>query len=65
MDIKSLLIGFLSAAVVFLATDFGGNNSGRYQGKHEQLLAPAMIDTRTEVVQMFDIDGCILKTYDF
>ena len=65
MDIKSLLIGFLLAAVVFLATGFGGNNSGRYQVNHEQLWAPAVIDTQTEVVQMFDIDGCMLKTYNF
>ena len=66
MDFKSLLIGFLLAAVVFFMVGAGGGNeSSRYQIRDESSASSAtIIDTQTGIAKRIQ-KGRVVDTYDF
>ena len=66
MDFKSFLIGFLLAVLMFLLVGFDGNESGRYQIRHESNSqgSATIIDTNTGIAKKI-VHGKIMETYKF
>lgn len=65
MDFKSLLIGFLLAVVLVLASGSGGNKFGWYQVGQEKAFSRDIIVSQNETATLIDIGGWEVETYNF
>lgn len=65
MDFKSLLIGFLLAVVLVLASGSGGNKFGWHQVGQDKAFPRDIIVSQNETATLIDIGGWEVETYNF